>query len=585
MNFTGYLFLPFVLLSLAVYFSLPLRNRWIALLVFSVFFFCTWGIDYLPLVFIITLIAWVSGKIIDTDENKLQTGKHVKRTSETAGIKKTNKKFVLIISVLMVLLVLIYIKAQKSMASIPFAEPLVHVLSGWHETFQGILEKIPFAGDLVSNGKGIEAAVFKWLLGSPRDEFTPVIETAEKITATSEMISGGSVAYTWIIPIGISYYCLSLIGYLADVYWKKERAERNYFKLLLFTMYFPKILEGPISKHRIVGAQLTKGYQFDYKRVCFGLQRVLWGLFKKLVIADHLAVVVNTVFRDYQSYVGSQLLVVAVFGAIQLYCDFSGCMDIALGVSECFGIALEENFKQPFAARSAAEFWRRWHVTLGNWFKDYVFMPLAVSPRLMKVTGFLRKKLGKRAGKIFSSVIPLAVVWILTGLWHGTGMNYLVWGAYWGLLIALSTVLDPEIRKLTTQLKIDTTSDGFQFFQKSRTFWLFVISRIITIPESLGNTCSIIQTIFTNFAPWKLVDGGLLELGVSRPRFIVMILAIILVGLVGSQHEKGIKIREWIAARSLPIRWMIYYGAIFAVLIFGAYGWRYNASAFVYMQF
>ena len=591
MNFTGYLFLPFVLLSLVVYFLLPLRTKWIALLVFSTLFFCTWGVDYLPLVLIITLIAWAGGKTIDTERNKEPEGKHAKKapeSSQSAEDKRTGKKILLIVSVLMILIILIYVKAQKALAGIPFMEPLVGFISGWHEAFQGLLVKIPLVGDLVSSGKGIDAAVFKWMLGSANTDFIPIIETTDYAylaTETAEPLLDGSVISIWIIPIGISYYCLSLIGYLADVYWKKERAENNYFKLLLFALYFPKILEGPISKHRIIGQRLTEGHRFDYKRVCFGLQRVVWGLFKKLVIADYLAVFVNNVFGNYQLYVGSQLLVAAVFGAIQLYCDFSGCMDIALGVSECFGITLEENFKQPFASRSAAEFWRRWHITLGAWFKDYVFMPLAVSPRLMKVTGFLRKKLGKRAGKTFSSVIPLVAVWILTGLWHGTGANYLVWGAYWGLLIIFSTVLDPEIRKLTTWLKIDTSSGGFQFFQKSRTFCLFVISRIITIPVSLEGVWYTFRAILTNFSPWKLVDGSLLDLGLSSSRFLVLAIALFLVWLVGIQHEKGIQIREWIAAKPLPIRWLIYYGVIFAVLVFGAYGLGYNASDFVYMQF
>ena len=580
-----------MLLSLVVYFLLPLRTKWIALLAFSIFFFCTWGIDYLPLVLIITLIAWAGGKILDIGKTQEPEGKHVKKTPESAKApdrKKTKRKIFLVISVLMVLLILIYIKAQKGMADIPFMEPVIGFISRYYEKYQGLLAKIPFVGDLVSCGKGIDAAVFKWMLGSPNTGFTPIIETTDYAyltTETTEMLLDSSAISTWIIPIGISYYCLSLIGYLADVYWKKECAERNYFKLLLFTLYFPKILEGPISKHRVLGPQLTEGHRFDYKRVCFGLQRMLWGAFKKLVIADYLSVFVSKVFGDYQSYAGSQLLVAAIFGAIQLYCDFSGCMDIALGVSECFGITLEENFKQPFASRSAAEFWRRWHITLGAWFKDYVFMPLAVSPRLMKVTGFFRRKVGKRAGKIFSSVIPLAAVWLLTGLWHGTGANYLVWGAYWGLLIILSTVLEPEIRKLTAWLKIDTSSGGFRFFQKSRTFILFVISRIITIPQSLDAVWYTIRSIFTNFAPWKLVDGSLLDMGLSSSRFVVLALALALVGYIGNRREKGIQIREWIAARPLPVRWLIYYGAIFAVLIFGAYGPGYIASDFVYMQF
>ena len=600
MSFTGYLFLPFILFAFVFYFLLPLKNRWIVLLVFSLLFFCAWGIDYLPIVLILTLIAWVSGKLIDSSNNKVspkndesqransEKQAEAQKTEQTTGLKKKNRK-VLFTSAVLLIFILVYVKAQKSLIGNSFMEPVIRAVSGIQESFQNLLMKIPYVGDLISSGKGIDSVLFRWLFGSGETNFTPIIQTSELtsvITVTTEdALAGSDFIYTWIIPIGISYYCLSLIGYLADVYWKKERAETNYFKLLLFTLYFPKILEGPISKYRTVGAQLAEGHKFDYTRICFGLQRMLWGFFKKLVIADHLAVIVSTVYADCQSYTGSILLVAAIFGAVQLYCDFSGCMDIALGVSECFGITLEENFKQPFASRSAAEFWRRWHITLGAWFKDYVFMPLAISPRLMKISGFLRKKLGKRVGKSFLSVIPLAVVWLLTGLWHGTGANYMAWGIYWGLLIILSSVFEPEIRKLTAKLKIDTTSPGFRFFQMSRTFWLFVISRIITLPETLEGIWYTIQSIFTNFAPWKLVDGSLYKLGIDRPQFLVTMLAIALVGFVGSRHEKGIRIREWIAARPIAIRWLIYYGAIFAVLIFGAYGPGYDAGSFVYMQY
>ena len=547
-----------------------------------------------------TLIAWLGGRLIDFRYNKASLKKKEsqkenaeketegQKTEQTIVLKRKNKKVLLVFAALLIF-ILVYVKAQKSLIGISFMEPVIRTVSNIHESFQNLLLRIPYVGDLISSGKGIDSVLFHWLFGSGETNFTPIIQTMElssAISATAEdALAEADVIYTWIIPIGISYYCLSLIGYLADVYWKKERAETNCFKLLLFTLYFPKILEGPISRYRNIGKQLVEGHKFDYTRVCFGLQRMLWGFFKKLVIADHLAMIVNTVYTDCQSYTGSILLVAAIFGAVQLYCDFSGCMDIALGVSECFGITLEENFKQPFASRSAAEFWRRWHITLGAWFKDYVFMPLAISPRLMKISSFLRKKLGKRAGKIFLNVIPLAVVWLLTGLWHGTGANYLIWGVYWGLLIILSNVFEPEIRKLTAKLKIDTASPGFHFFQKSRTFGLFVISRIITLPETLEGTWYSIQSIFTNFAPWKLVDGSLYKLGIDRPQFFVTMLAIVFVGFVGSKHEKGIHIREWIAARPIVIRWLIYYGAIFAILIFGAYGPGYDAGSFVYMQY
>ena len=392
-------------------------------------------------------------------------------------------------------------------------------------------------------------------------------------------------SYAILAPLGISYYTFSLIGYMADVFWKKEKAETNYFKLLLFTSYYPKILEGPISKHRTVAPQLVEGHRFDYQRVCFGLQRVVWGFFKKWVIADRLAIIVTYVFKDLEGFCGSQILVAAIFGAFQLYCDFSGCMDIGLGISECFGITLEENFRRPFFSRSAAEFWRRWHISLGVWFKDYVYMPLSVSPGLMKIARDIKKRLGRRAGKNFMTIIPLSIVWLLTGLWHGTGINYIVWGCYWGIIIILTTVFEPEIRKLTKWLKIPTDSKGYALFQQIRTFFLFVISRLITLPDSLEGTGVAIRKIFTEFQFWKLFNGSLLTEGVDEKRLFIAILALMLLWVVSKQEEKGQGYREWVADRPIVLRWIIYYAVIFAVLIFGAYGSTYNASAFVYMQY
>ena len=232
---------------------------------------------------------------------------------------------------------------------------------------------------------------------------------------------------TFIFPIGISYYTFSLIGYLADVYWGKDKAERNYFKLLLFVMYFPKILQGPIARHRTLGPQLVRGNAFNAREFGYGLQLAVWGYFKKLVIADRIALFTSTVWAGYESFGGAILLINAILSAFQLYADFSGCMDIARGLSQMLGIELERNFDRPFSSKSAAEFWRRWHMTLGSWFKDYVFMPMVISPKLIKVSGAVNKKFGKRAGKAVMLIIPPLVVWLLTGIWHGTGINYVLW--------------------------------------------------------------------------------------------------------------------------------------------------------------
>ena len=390
--------------------------------------------------------------------------------------------------------------------------------------------------------------------------------------------------FGYIVPLGISYYTFSAIGYLADIYWGKDEPEQNFFKLALFLLFFPKILQGPISKHRNLAPQLNEGHPFAYKNFCYGIQLAIWGYFKKMVIADRIAIFTSTVFKDYSSFGGVVLLISFALATVQLYCDFSGCMDIAAGVSQMFGIELENNFDHPFFSKSAAEFWRRWHITLGVWFKDYVYMPLVINPVLIKLSGSISKKWGKRAGKMILTIIPLSVVWILTGVWHGTGANYLVWGVYWGTIIIFSTVFSPEIKKLNEKLHIDITRNGWKNFQMIRTFMLFCIGRIITIPEDLAVSGSIFCKILTAPKLWQLVDGTLYAQGLDWKEFVLMLLMIGVLWFVSTQQLKGC-IRERIAGWNIVIRCSFYALSVIFILVFGIYGLGYGNSIFVYVQF
>lgn len=387
-----------------------------------------------------------------------------------------------------------------------------------------------------------------------------------------------------LIPVGISYYTFSIISYLADVYWKKDKAERNFLKLALFILFFPKILQGPISRHRNLAPQLLEGHRFNYQNFCFGIQLMLWGYFKKLVIADRINILTMTIFRDISSYGGCLLLVGLMLATVQLYCDFSGYMDIAGGISQIFSINLEKNFDHPFFSKSAAEFWRRWHITLGTWFKDYVYMPIVISPRLAKTSGWIKKHVGMRAAKAFMTAVPLAVVWILTGLWHGTGMSYFVWGIYWGLIIISSTIFAPEIKKLNTFLHINTDAPSWGVFQMVRTFFLFCIGRLITIPGDLQKSWAIIKTIFTSGNVWELMDGTLYNLGLDRANFNLMILSIGFLWFISILQTRG-SVRESLSKWNAVFRWGFYCIAFLTVMIFGIYGSGYDASAFVYMGY
>lgn len=557
MSFIDYSFLPMLMGIVLVYFLLPMRYRWIALLLVSIFFFCTWGIELIPYVLVATWIAWFTAKHIENKyillENTLDKNDALDK-KEKNSIKmecKKKCKYILWVAIALILGVLVYTKTQKYLVDIPILSGIVEFNTWLYREITKVFFDIPILNNFV--------------------QYTNVYKDRE--------------IYAFFVPLGISYYTMSLISYLADVYWKKDTAEKKYFKLLLFVLYFPKILQGPISKHRHIKKTLYEGHEFCYQRFCFGLQRMLWGYFKKLVIADRLLLFVSPVFERYEMIGGGILFMGALLGAFQMYCDFSGCMDMALGMSEIFGIELEENFKRPFLAKSASEFWNRWHISLGAWFTDYIYMPIVISPRIINISGKIKKRFGKRAAKSFVAIVPIATVWLITGLWHGTGWNYILWGGYWGVLMIISNVFAPEIKKTASFLHIDLDSVWFQKFRQCRTFILFVISRILTIPSDVSVSAVVYKKLFTDIRPWELLDGTIFTFGLNQANFIVGVIAMVILLYVMKMQEQGMVIREEIAKLPLVLRWMIYYIGIFSVLIFGIYGGNYNASAFIYMNF
>lgn len=387
-----------------------------------------------------------------------------------------------------------------------------------------------------------------------------------------------------IVPLGISYYTFSSIGYLLDVYWKKQRPINNFFKYLLCVSYFPQIVQGPIARYNKLAEEIFKAHPFDYRQVCFGIQLMLYGYFKKLVIADRLAMFTGVVFENIVDYEGLTILIALMFSAFQLYMDFSGCMDIVRGTSQIFGIELEKNFNHPFFSKSAAEFWRRWHITLGAWFKDYIYMPVVASGWLAKTTTFIKDKKGRDLAKKVNTAIPLMLVWLLTGLWHGTGWNYIVWGIYWGILIIASTIFAKQYKKLAEVLHIDMTTKGYQKFQMVRTFLIFTIGRLITVPDTLEGSVVAIKQLFITFNPWIFWDGTLYQMGLDYKDLCVVFLGLLLVHRVSVLQEKD-SVREMIAGKNIVLRWMIYYAAVFSIIILGIYGAGYNANDFIYANF
>lgn len=388
-----------------------------------------------------------------------------------------------------------------------------------------------------------------------------------------------------LVPLGISYYTLAAVGYLLDVYWRKTKAEHNFFLLFTCMTYFPHIVQGPIARYDKMILQVVSLPAFDYNRVVFGLQLMLWGYMKKWVVADRLAVFTQTVFAAPQDYAGVQMIVAVVFSLLQIYTDFSGCMDIVRGISQAVGIELEQNFRQPFFAKSAAEYWRRWHITLGAWFKDYIYMPIYMNPWFLRKSNAVRKKYGKAAGQLFTTVCISLVIWLCSGLWHGTGWNYMIWGLYWYVWIVLEEAAGKVWVRLGNWLHLYGSAQYDQILQMMRIFLTAAVGRMLTITDSPAQFLRLWKSIYAQLRLWSFFDGSFYTCGLDQKDFQVMIAGILIVFVVDLLHERGVAIRKTIAGQLLLFRWAIYYAAVFAVILCGMYGPSLEGVNFLYGNF
>lgn len=392
-------------------------------------------------------------------------------------------------------------------------------------------------------------------------------------------------AMHFLVPLGISFYTLQAVGYVIDVYRGKYEPDRNLFRYALFVSYFPQIVQGPIGRHNDLAHQLYEPHRFDYQRLKFGLQRTLWGYFKKMVIADRIAVLVSEVFGNYSQYSGFTIIFAALIYTLQVYADFSGGMDIICGISEALGIRLAENFQRPFFAKSVAEFWRRWHITLGSWMREYVFYPLAMSKPFGSLAKKLRKSFGPYVAKVLPSCLASFIVFILVGLWHGAAWKYFAYGLFQAVFVSTGTLFEPLYKKGRNRFKVDLNSKSWQLFQMVRTYLVLTVGRFIIRADSVTDAFQMLKAAFSEFNPWVFFDGSFFKLGLDAANFHLMLILIGLLFVIDSIQEKGIHIREKISGMNIAVRWTIYYIAIFAIIIFGMYGPGYNAASFIYQRY
>lgn len=388
----------------------------------------------------------------------------------------------------------------------------------------------------------------------------------------------------WLAPLAISYYTLQIVAYLLDCYWGTAVPEKNFAKLVLFVCYFPQMVSGPICRYSQTGEELFREHRFDYVRVTRGMKRIAWGLMKKLVVADRVALAVDYMFANPGTFDGV-LVWAAVFGfVLELYMDFSGCMDIVLGVSACFGIALPENFNAPFFSRTVQEFWQRFHITLGTWLRDYIMNPILKSEFCYRMGERSKKLFGKKRGKRIPVYFAMFFLWSAMGLWHGNSWKYICGEGWWfWLVIVLGQLLESVFVRVRKLLHIKA-GRLWQIFQVVRTFLIYSVGILFFRAESLPVSFRLIGSSFhmPDFraalrdlysAQWSKMGG--------TAGIVVCCLAVLAVCVADLWKYRGIDAGEKISALPAAVRWGGYYLLVFLIAAFGMFG----QSKFIYFQF
>lgn len=371
-----------------------------------------------------------------------------------------------------------------------------------------------------------------------------------------------------LLPVGISFYIFQALSYTMDVYRGDVEAEKNVFKYALFVSFFPQLVAGPIERSSNLLKQVNEKKKFDYDRMCQGLMLMLWGYFLKLVIADRIAIFVDGAYSMNMDYDGRYLLFASVLFAIQIYCDFAGYSTIAIGAARVMGFELMENFNCPYFATTVAEFWRRWHISLSTWFRDYLYIPLG----------------GNRKGTI-RKYINTMIVFLVSGLWHGASWTYVIWGGLNGFYQVIGGLLMPVKEKLVLRFPELDRSLLMKVLRMVVTFVLVDFTWIFFRAHNFAQVKSVLSRILHMNNPILLENGKLFDIGLNQQNFVVLgiALGVLLVADIAKYHE--VKLHEVILGWNIVIRWSVILIAVVSILVFGIWGSGYQATNFIYFQF
>lgn len=540
MTYTSINFIFFVLVTALLYFALPLKkHKWVVLLAASVFFYLVAGCKYAMFILFTTLSTYLIALWIDKisknskavlKKNKAEWGREDKK-------KYKNK-----------------IKVQKRLVM-----SLALVLNF------GILAFLKY---------------FNFFSGSLND-----ILGAFGIDFSAPTLN-------LFLPLGISFYTFQSMGYIVDVYREKTPSQKNPLKFLLFVSFFPQIIQGPISIYDQLAHQLYEPHSFDFTRFKHGMMLILWGFFKKLIIADRAVIAITAVTDYYDSYGGSTLLFTILLYSVQLYADFSGGIDISRGVAQIFGIDMIDNFKRPYFSKSINEYWRRWHISLGAWLKNYLFYPVAMSnlfinaSKKMKSTKFGKTAAGAHIAKVLPTSVASLIVFLVVGIWHGADWKYVGFGLWNGLIIMVSILLQPVFDIILKKLHINPKAAWYSLFQMLRTFIVVLVGYVFDVAPGFAQAMRTFWLILTNQS-LTAARAEISELGLGKKDLIVIFvgIAVIFIASVIQERHPDTTIREMVDRKPFALRFALIFIGVMAVIIYGVYGSGYNPADFVYMQF
>ena len=523
MAFTSFSFLLFAAVVIAAYYLVPQRFQWWVLLIASYVFYFTAGVKYLLFIVLTTVTTFFTARHMGAALAKQDAylAEHKKELS-----REEKKEY----------------KAR------------------------------------------VKSANRKWLIGCLLLNFGMLaLCKAALVEPFRGLMSGTGLSFLSLgLPMGISFYLFQSMGYVVDVYRGTCKAEQNFFRLALFVSFFPQLVQGPISKFTQLAPTLYAPKKFDGQTVSFGLQRMLWGYFKKLVVADRIAVSIGTLKGD--EFTGVGFLLLGLFYAVQIYGDFTGGIDVTIGLAETMGVRLPENFIRPYFSKNIAEYWRRWHISLGEWMKDYIFYPISVSGPMRDLSKFARAKFGN-FGKRLPVYVASVATWFVTGIWHGLNANFIVWGMLNCFFVVLSEECTPLYEKFHARFPGLKQTKGYGVFEMLRMFVLMNLIRSCDLFPDVGEYFRRIGSIFTTFNWHILWDGTMMRLGLSGLDYAVLGVSIVLLFAVSVFQEKHGSLRKALAEKPAALRYALIFTLFVVVLLMGSYGIGYDASNFIYNQF